>query len=118
MTEIGDAGDGFSSHCMPLRNGLARGSGMTEETLFHEALTKLPGERAAFLERACAGQPQLRAAVETLLAAHERSGNVLDKPAAVSGQTVDSEPGPAPPPVTGEHTSDPAAPCPPVVTTD
>jgi hypothetical protein len=48
---------------------------MTEETLFHEALAKPAGERAAFLDAACAGQPQLRAAVGALLAAHEASGS-------------------------------------------
>src|SRR5208282_4753729 len=52
---------------------------MTEESLFHEALAKPPAERAAFLEQACAGQPQLRVAVEALLAAHEASGSLLDQ---------------------------------------
>jgi hypothetical protein len=37
---------------------------MTEETLFHEALAKAAAERAAFLEVACADQPELRAAVK------------------------------------------------------
>jgi len=55
---------------------------MTEETLFHEALAKSSAERAAFLDAACSGQPRLRAAVEGLLAAHERSGHVLDQPPA------------------------------------
>jgi tetratricopeptide (TPR) repeat protein len=64
---------------------------MTEETLFHEALAKPPSERAAFLDAACAGQPQLRAAVEALLAAHEASGSLLDRPLAALGQTVDPE---------------------------
>ena len=69
---------------------------MTEETLFHEALAKAPAERAAFLDAACAGQPELRAAVEALLAAHEASGDLLDRPPGQLGQTVDSEPEPAP----------------------
>jgi eukaryotic-like serine/threonine-protein kinase len=68
---------------------------MTEESLFHEALAKPPGERAAFLDAACAGQPQLRAAVEALLAAHAASGHPLDRPA------------PAPPALTGEYTPEP-----------
>jgi xanthine dehydrogenase iron-sulfur cluster and FAD-binding subunit A len=33
-------------------------------------------ERSAFLDAACAGQPERQAAVEALLAAHERSGGV------------------------------------------
>jgi eukaryotic-like serine/threonine-protein kinase len=44
---------------------------MSEETLFHAALAQASAERAAFLDTACAGQPQFRAAVEALLAAHE-----------------------------------------------
>src|SRR5262245_14190258 len=64
---------------------------MTEQTLFLEALAKPASERAAFLDAACAGQPQLRASVESLLAAHEAAGGVLDQLADVR-QTVDSEP--------------------------
>lgn len=33
---------------------------MKEEDLFHEALARPPAERAAFLDQACAGQPELR----------------------------------------------------------
>jgi len=81
---------------------------MTEETLFHEALAKPPAERAAFLGQACAGQPQLRAAVEALLAAHEASGSLLDRPPVELARTVDSDPAqpePAPPHLapTGDH---------------
>jgi tetratricopeptide (TPR) repeat protein/tRNA A-37 threonylcarbamoyl transferase component Bud32 len=54
---------------------------MNEESLFHEALALPAGERAAFLERTCAGNPELRAAVEALLAAHEGPGGLLDRPA-------------------------------------
>jgi serine/threonine protein kinase/Flp pilus assembly protein TadD len=67
---------------------------MSEETLFHEVSAKPAGERAAFLDAACAGQPQLRAAVEALLAAHEASGSLLDRPLAALGETVDSAPSP------------------------
>jgi serine/threonine protein kinase/tetratricopeptide (TPR) repeat protein len=82
---------------------------MTEETLFQEALCRAPAERAAFLEQACAGRPELRAAVEALLAAHEKSGNVLDRPPAEVGPTVDSGPGEPDPGATGAHTPQPAA---------
>ena len=44
---------------------------MTEESLFQEALSRSPAERAAFLAQACAGRPELRAMVEALVAAHE-----------------------------------------------
>src|SRR5271155_3023733 len=66
---------------------------MSEETLFHEALAKPAGERAAFLDAACAGQAQLRAAVEALLAAHEASGSFLDRPPLDPAPMVDSDPG-------------------------
>jgi serine/threonine protein kinase/WD40 repeat protein len=55
---------------------------VTEESIFADALAiGSPAERAAYLSRACAGNPALRAAVDALLAAHAAS-NVLDKPPA------------------------------------
>jgi hypothetical protein len=42
-----------------------------EEALFHEAMQQAdPEQRSLFLDRACAGDPNLRAGVEELLAAH------------------------------------------------
>src|SRR5437588_8006704 len=90
-----------------MRIDLARGTTMNEESLFQQALAHSPAERAAFLEQACAGRPGLRAAVEALLAAHERSGNVLDQPAAELGQTVASEPIAPKQGATGEFTPAP-----------
>ena len=55
---------------------------MSEETLYREALAKPASERAAFLEAACAGQPQLLRGVEVLLVKHEASGSRLDGPPA------------------------------------
>ena len=83
---------------------------MTEETLFHAALAKSPAEWAAFLEAACVGQPQLRAAVEALLAAHEASGSLLDKPPRDLAESSDSDPGAGKHDATSDHTSQPAAP--------
>ena len=80
---------------------------MTEETLFHEALDKPPAERAAFLDAACAGQPELRAAVEALLAAHEASDGFLNRPPQHLGETVDSHPIPADHNATGEVAPNP-----------
>jgi hypothetical protein len=55
---------------------------MTERSVFLAALEyDDPAERAAYLDRACAGEPALRAQVEHLLAAHERSGHFMDRPA-------------------------------------
>src|SRR5262245_44328460 len=42
------------------------------EKVFHSALERAPGERAAFLDEACAGDEELRYDLETLLSAHER----------------------------------------------
>jgi len=42
------------------------------EKLFYSALEREPSERAAFLDKACAGDEELRHDLDTLLAAHER----------------------------------------------
>src|SRR5207248_9425220 len=100
----------------PRRQSTMGNTAVTEETLFQEALSRSPEERAAFLAQACAGRPEVRAAVEALLAAHDKSSNILDRPPAGLGQTVDSEPGHG---ATGEHTPQPDdAPAPPAGTTD
>jgi serine/threonine protein kinase/DNA-binding beta-propeller fold protein YncE len=52
------------------------------ESLFHAALARPPGERAAFLDAVCGSDAKLLAQVNTLLAAHERSGDFIDRPAA------------------------------------
>jgi serine/threonine protein kinase len=90
---------------------------MNEETLFHGALAKPSGERAAFLDAACAGQPELRAAVEALLAAHEASGSLLDRPPAGLGQAVDSAPAAVRPGGPGQNTPQPEE-APPTVAPD
>jgi len=51
-----------------------------EVVLFTEAI-KIPlRDRAAFLEKACRGDENLRRKVETLLKAHDRIGNFLEDP--------------------------------------
>ena len=80
---------------------------MTEETLFLEALSRSPEERAAFLSRACAGRPELLAAVEALIAAHEKTGNLLDDPRPDLAQTIFSTSGVARAPATAEFTPTP-----------
>src|SRR5262245_3909271 len=56
---------------------------MSEETVFAEAVAiSDPVDRAAFLEKACAGNPGLRCEVEELLAAHSAAGDFLAEPAA------------------------------------
>ena len=59
------------------------------EAVFRAALDKpTPQERAAFLDGACAGQPDLLQRVRDLLAAQEESGGSLDAP-LVGPATVD-----------------------------
>jgi hypothetical protein len=53
--------------------------------IFTEALRLPVEERAAFLERACAGDENLRREVEALLSAHERVGNFLENPPLEAG---------------------------------
>jgi hypothetical protein len=52
------------------------------EEIFGNALEKATaGERAAYLDEACRGDPELRRAVERLLEAHPHAGGFLEKPA-------------------------------------
>ncbi len=44
------------------------------ETLYHAAVERQGAERAAFMERACNGDEELRKEVDTLLAAHAAAG--------------------------------------------
>jgi serine/threonine protein kinase len=63
---------------------------MNEESIFMEALQKeTPQERAAFLERACAGNAKLRRGVDRLLWAHEQAGPFLQ---GVAGLAQTAEP--------------------------
>ena len=56
---------------------------MTEEQVFLAALDLPDGTgRAAYLDKACGGDAQVRRQVEALLAAHFRSGEFLDVPVA------------------------------------
>src|SRR2546425_3163018 len=47
-----------------------------------------PIERVALLDRECAGNPELRAEVESLLAAHEQAGTTFINEPAASQPTV------------------------------
>jgi serine/threonine protein kinase/tetratricopeptide (TPR) repeat protein len=54
-----------------------------EESIFADASALASaGERAAFLDRACAGDVRLRRQVEALLLAHERAARFLESPPA------------------------------------
>ncbi len=64
------------------------------EELFHEAVGLEPQERADFLERARISRPELAAALESLIAAHERPDSLIDVPAyeAAAEMIADTQP--------------------------
>jgi tetratricopeptide (TPR) repeat protein/serine/threonine protein kinase len=62
---------------------------MQEQSLFIEALEKEdPAERAAFLDRACAGDPALRQRLERLLQRHQQADSFLEPASVPSASTV------------------------------
>jgi WD40 repeat protein len=73
------------------------------EAIFSAALgTESPEEQAAYLDEACAGDPDLRARIEALLQAHKEAGSFLGKPALAPAAEepeakVNSEEAPAQP---------------------
>lgn len=72
---------------------------MKAEDLFLEALERATElERTEFLNAACAGDPELRAEVESLLQAHHAAGDFLDEPFIDLEATT---PDPDSPPVPG-----------------
>ena len=66
------------------------------EELFHLGLEREASQRAAFLDEACAGDPDLRGKVELLLAYDEQESDFLETPASeVRGDWLDEDqPGP------------------------
>src|SRR6266404_2587709 len=50
------------------------------DQLLQSALEQEPGQRSAFLAYACADDEPLRCEVESLIASHEKVGNILEKP--------------------------------------
>ncbi len=65
------------------------------EELFHEALELGPQERASFLARLRNSSPELAAAVESLIAAHERPESFIDAPAFEADAESIANPQPA-----------------------
>jgi hypothetical protein len=52
--------------------------------LFYLAIERAPGERAVFLEQACAGDPVLRVEVERLLACDRQESRFMETPACIA----------------------------------
>jgi len=67
---------------------------LPDEKVFEGALDcRSPAERAAYLDRVCAGKPELRRTLEKLLAAHEKAGAFMEAPSAVHALPLELEPG-------------------------
>jgi serine/threonine protein kinase/tetratricopeptide (TPR) repeat protein len=71
---------------------------MSERSIFVAALeVDDPVQRAAYIERACAGDPALRSHVEELLKAHQQPGPFMDRPAhdrvGTSDEPITERPG-------------------------
>src|SRR5437867_8267940 len=62
-----------------------------EQAIFTLAVAKPPAERAAFLQRECAGDAALRARLEALLAAHEQPNPLLATVSEANQPTVKAE---------------------------
>ena len=56
--------------------------------LYHAALARAPGDREAFLEEACAGEPNLRSELDSLLQYASESAAFLETPPAVFTTTT------------------------------
>jgi serine/threonine protein kinase/tetratricopeptide (TPR) repeat protein len=64
---------------------------MNPEEIFNIAIEIVdPAERAAYLDKVCGGDEELRAEVETLLKAHDEAGDFLEVPAVDSNATLDN----------------------------
>ena len=63
------------------------------EAIFHAALDVSDNDRGPYVDKACAGNPQLRADVEALLRAHAEAGSFLEKGPLMSRKSPDAEKG-------------------------
>src|SRR6185503_16747222 len=57
----------------------------TVKQIFHAALDHEPAQRGAYLASACGTDEELRREVESLIAAHEETGEFIDEPAYAAG---------------------------------
>jgi serine/threonine protein kinase/tetratricopeptide (TPR) repeat protein len=72
-----------------------------EESIFAQALACPASERAAYLNKVCAGDAQLRARLDNLLRAHDRGGSLLDDAPGAALRTALGRPAPEEAP--GDH---------------
>jgi WD40 repeat protein len=83
------------------------------EELFHRVIALPPEQRTAFLDESCAGDPDLRAAVESLLR-HDKDDPFLTSPVAQEAdrarENLPTLPGPRPPQATAAAPALPSVP--------
>jgi len=60
-----------------------------EETIYHEAISKPPEKRKAYLEAACGGDAELMAHIEALLKAREVKDSFLEVSVPGANVTID-----------------------------
>jgi hypothetical protein len=65
----------------------------SEDDIFANAAALPESERAAYLDEACAGQPEMRTRIEALLRSHEVTGFREDRTAVLGGQPVSEQSG-------------------------
>src|SRR5258705_5187633 len=51
------------------------------DRLLEEVLSRSPGERTEFLDQACAGDPETRRKVESLISSYQRADSIFETPA-------------------------------------
>ena len=61
------------------------------EAILNDALDHKPDERPAFLDRECAGDPELRREVESLLASMDQSLGFVERPLRAAAQSLSEE---------------------------
>jgi serine/threonine protein kinase/formylglycine-generating enzyme required for sulfatase activity/Leucine-rich repeat (LRR) protein len=64
---------------------------MSEDVIFAAALDMSPAERAAYLDRTCGGNAVLRQRLERMLAAGDRAGNFMARPAVADSSESGTE---------------------------
>ena len=62
------------------------------EVIFNEALLVDAGERAGFLDKACAGNDELRAEIESLLNSMNDAQSFLERPPVLETTITDPQP--------------------------
>src|SRR6266481_1596294 len=58
------------------------------DRLLEEVLSRSPAERTEFLDQACAGDPETRRKVESLIVSYQRADSIFETPALQQVRTI------------------------------